>query len=361
MIVAISGSWKDYKRKVWNLKRNRAEFAEACREIGSKLAEHGHRVIIGSQSPNTADPHVVEGIAAYVRGRGAGKTSHDPLVNILRPRDELFPFRRLSQDMPQLFSRYEKEEPNWDAAHLLAVERADAVLVIGGSDSSYLAGLSAITSGKTLIPVGAFGGAGRELLDRLLARTAPDGKEEYRPLYGPWTHRVLDQILELLVTSLHATSSAWVYDLFLSFSSQDRHIAEAIVERAERLGLRCFAFTRGLRGGDIYAEMIRKAIRSSREMAVIVSERSLRSKWVKFESAAGWGLQKRITPILVNLKPASLPLGLRGASAYSHRQVRRYLKDIQERARADDSSSREASRLPSRTASREEHGLLRRI
>lgn len=112
---------------------------------------------------------MVEGVLSY--GEKYGKESFDyPLVHILRPKDELFPFRKSQEQFSCIFSHYRKEQPDWDIAHLLAAKKADVVLIIGGAESSYIAGLAAHFSGKRVVPIGSFGGAARKLLDYLLKK-----------------------------------------------------------------------------------------------------------------------------------------------------------------------------------------------
>ena len=75
------------------------------------------------------------------------------------------------------------------------------------------------------------------------------------------------------------------FDLFLSFSSQNRDQARAIVQAAEALGLTIFQDEKNIPPGAVWADEIRQALINSREMVVLASPNSLVSEWVQTE----WG------------------------------------------------------------------------
>ena len=88
------------------------------------------------------------------------------------------------------------------------------------------------------------------------------------------------------------------YDIFLSYASADESRAEQIREALERNGLRCFMSSKQLTGGDIWGDIIRNALRMSREVCILFTPRSANSEWVLTEWGAAWALEKRIVPIL---------------------------------------------------------------
>jgi Trehalose utilisation/TIR domain len=89
------------------------------------------------------------------------------------------------------------------------------------------------------------------------------------------------------------------FDLFLSFSFQNRDQARAIVQVAEALGLTIFQDEKSISPGAVWAEEIRQALINSREMVLLASPASLVSEWVQTEWGAAWVLQRTITPILL--------------------------------------------------------------
>ena len=91
------------------------------------------------------------------------------------------------------------------------------------------------------------------------------------------------------------------YDVFISFSSQDQEEAERLKNILEEKGLICFMSSKKLTGGDFFSDKIKTALQSSRELCLLYSPSSKRSSWVTTEWGAAWALNKRITPVLLDL------------------------------------------------------------
>ena len=66
-------------------------------------------------------------------------------------------------------------------------------------------------------------------------------------------------------------------DVFVSYSSSDKTIADAVVATLERAQIRCWYAPRDIRPGKPYAEAIVDGIRDCRAVVVIVSSRSIDS------------------------------------------------------------------------------------
>jgi hypothetical protein len=73
------------------------------------------------------------------------------------------------------------------------------------------------------------------------------------------------------------------YDAFLSYSSQDKTIADAMCHYLEQRGLRCWIAPRDVRPGEDYAAEIIDAIMASRALVVVFSANANASKHVKSE------------------------------------------------------------------------------
>ncbi len=73
------------------------------------------------------------------------------------------------------------------------------------------------------------------------------------------------------------------YDAFLSYSSQDKAIANAMCHHLEQRGLRCWIAPRDVRPGEDYAAEIIDAIMASRALVVVFSANANASKHVKSE------------------------------------------------------------------------------
>ena len=139
----------------------------------------------------------------------------------------------------------------------------------------------------------------------------------------------------ILWSGKRTNASQWVYDLFISFSSANKQEANQVADQVKELGLRCFLSEKQLEYGDIWDEEIRRALLSSREICVLATKAAVRSEWVTTEWGAAWVLEKRITPVLVDLQPSELPDRLRRSQAVEYEKVTRYLKQVKGRSLGD--------------------------
>jgi hypothetical protein len=101
--------------------------------------------------------------------------------------------------------------------------------------------------------------------------------------------------------------TSFTFDLFLSFSSHNESEAGRIEDAAKAKGLRVFMSKKDLASGDTWDDRLREALLGSRELAVLISPKSLGSEWVTTEWGIAWALQKRITPILLRCDVSQLP------------------------------------------------------
>jgi len=197
MKVAVIGSWRP-NRDDWAFTSSLAEFREACHQIGSEIVRNGHVLLVGSEDRNTADFSAVEGAIAAL---GAANIE-SPQIIVLRPNDNKISFENWRRQYPRLFGSMTSPDANWDITKIFQVKEADCVVLLGGAETSYQAGLTAAVSGKRTVPIGSFGGAGKRLL-RLFA----SGREAWRvnvpsvehlgQLHGPWTSFLLELVSRL--------------------------------------------------------------------------------------------------------------------------------------------------------------------
>jgi len=121
------------------------------------------------------------------------------------------------------------------------------------------------------------------------------------------------------------------YDLFLSYSTKNRDQAAVIVAAAEALGLRIFQDRKEITYGDIWEEEIRRALTNSREIALLASPDSMASEWVQTEWGAAWAMQRTITPILLMMPPANLPVRLQQRQAVIYGDHQGFLERVRDR------------------------------
>lgn len=97
------------------------------------------------------------------------------------------------------------------------------------------------------------------------------------------------------------------FDVFISYASPDENLASQIKEAVEKAGGKAFLAPKDLTPGEDFADEIRTALRTSRELWLLVSPASLKSDWVLSEWGAAWALGKKIVPILHRCDPEKLP------------------------------------------------------
>jgi TolB-like protein/Flp pilus assembly protein TadD len=97
-------------------------------------------------------------------------------------------------------------------------------------------------------------------------------------------------------------------DVFISYASHDKGVADAVCEALEGAGVACWIAPRNVTPGDFYADSIVRALDASRLIVVILSEHSVASPHVvrEVERASA----KRHAVISLRLDSAPLPPGL---------------------------------------------------
>ena len=194
MRIGVLGSWRPDSGE-WKIQGTREQFESACSALGKELARRHQTIIVGADSPSTADYYIVRGFLEII----GGTRPPAPLIEVVRPNDShgvegRKSYLSLAKTNPGVFRFHLSTQSRWTEAHLLTVREADCVLVMGGKKYSYRAGLAAIVAGKRLIPVGCFGGAASRLL-RDLAAVNPADPHDLLSLNGPWDDTVLGAVL----------------------------------------------------------------------------------------------------------------------------------------------------------------------
>jgi hypothetical protein len=193
MRVGIIGSWKSGPGE-WGIQGTREQFADACRTVGRELARRGLTIIVGGESPSTADVYVAEGALEIVRGTMPAR----PVIEVLGPQDDGTSYRAAAERNPGVFGFHTATQHRWSETHLLTVREADCVLAIAGMKGTYHAGLAAIVARKPLVPIASFGGAATRLLLDLKGVEAAEGIDSnyLLALNAPWSPATLAAALQ---------------------------------------------------------------------------------------------------------------------------------------------------------------------
>jgi hypothetical protein len=122
--------------------------------------------------------------------------------------------------------------------------------------------------------------------------------------------------------------------IFISYAHDDRAIAECLLSELQRVSLVGWMDTADIGASEAISASIRDALRSSSAVVVLLSPKSLSSRWVQFEVGAAEALGKRIIPVIIEGKDIqnSIPDSLQGlhwldARDKSAREVARQLEE----------------------------------
>jgi hypothetical protein len=157
-LVAIVGSVDSSRTDYDPPLKNVEQADEACGQIGAALANAGYRIVVYSGDRGFIEPAVVRG---YV---GADHVA-DESVQVVYPSE--IPGSEPSFDeqhqAPSKFKLQPDPSRDWEVSFFRSLFVADAVFAVGGARSSFTAGLVALSAGKAMVAVDAFGGAAAKL------------------------------------------------------------------------------------------------------------------------------------------------------------------------------------------------------
>jgi hypothetical protein len=78
------------------------------------------------------------------------------------------------------------------------------------------------------------------------------------------------------------------YSCFICYSSKDQAIAKRLYNDLQSNGVRCWYARKDLKPGDFYRDRIDESIRMYEKVLLILSEHSVKSKWVEKEVEQAW-------------------------------------------------------------------------
>ena len=89
-------------------------------------------------------------------------------------------------------------------------------------------------------------------------------------------------------------------DVFVSYSSKDKNLAEAMVHYLEERKIRCWIAPRDITGGIDYADAIVDALHNASVVVFMCSKHSLASEWCKGEVNRALSYEKKIVPFKID-------------------------------------------------------------
>lgn len=101
------------------------------------------------------------------------------------------------------------------------------------------------------------------------------------------------------------------FDVFLSYSVADKSWVPEFASALRSAGRRPWFDASEISPGERWMELIQEALRESRILVVILSEKSVQSPWISFEVGAAYAGKKMIIPVLIGgLEPTRIPMPL---------------------------------------------------
>ncbi|MFB6889768.1 hypothetical protein ACFCX4_10690 [Kitasatospora sp. NPDC056327] len=154
-LIAVVGSAaedRDYSPPL----KDASNVREACRQLGRELARVGCDLAVFSSKPKYVEQHVVTGYAEAWEPGSAGK------VVGFAPRHRSLEFELPAESaLPVHVVRDTSGE--WEVGYYRTLMEADGVLLVGGGQSTRVAGIVAMAQQVPVLPVAAFGGGAGEV------------------------------------------------------------------------------------------------------------------------------------------------------------------------------------------------------
>ena len=112
-------------------------------------------------------------------------------------------------------------------------------------------------------------------------------------------------------------------------------MAKVLCERIEATGATTFRDDRDIQGGDDIPEEIRRQIKKSKEIVVLLTPQSVGRQWVILEVGAAWGWSKRIRILLImyHVSVDPIPDMIKNKKAIFLNDFDQYTNDLAERVR----------------------------
>lgn len=131
------------------------------------------------------------------------------------------------------------------------------------------------------------------------------------------------------------------YQVFVSHATADKWLAKTICEKIESKGAQTFRDDRDIAGGDDIPEEIRRQIKLSKEIVVLLTPESVERQWVILEVGAAWGWSKRmrIVMLMYHVSVDPIPDMIKNKKAVNLNELDHYLTELAQRVRGHHGAS----------------------
>jgi hypothetical protein len=187
-LIAIVGSvdpTRDYNPPL----RDAAKADDACREIGAALAEARCDLLLFSSKPRYVEADVFLGYASA----GQGGT-----VVVKPPQHAVVEFKMPGGSSTEVRVEHDPSG-EWELPYYRSMMDCDGVVIVGGGQSSRIAGVFALLHGVPVLPVAAFGGGAVQVRTNL-GTVRNDALDTDIALLGrPWTSGLATELVAALL------------------------------------------------------------------------------------------------------------------------------------------------------------------
>jgi hypothetical protein len=150
LVIGSNRFEKDLDSTSHSSKHQSEGLFKAASQVGSVLAKKEHTILICSEAPDTADYYILQ---------GAKEAAEKVLIEKHIPNNETVPSEEGNNQKTGIKLKRHLTG-DIQVVHMETMAQADALIIMGGSTRSVRTGVAAFMLGKTVIPVGSFGGAG---------------------------------------------------------------------------------------------------------------------------------------------------------------------------------------------------------
>jgi len=292
------------------------DLINAARQLGSKAVARGHKVLIGSDSPNTIDKYIMEGILDYCKIKG--NTAN---IEIHRPEKSKAIFTKVPENLTISRIDYESDtgvELKWVVSHVRALDSCDIVILLGGGKSTKLIGNIAADRQIPVISIPTFKGTATIIYEKLryYYKNILSEKSDLSILTQEWGETSAEKIIGLAETLYSHNRNVKPHTYFISYNWDD--ISEA--DNVEVLLLRNHRLVnrdeRSLTPGTDLNDSVKLLIEESDTFLGLYSKNFKKSSWCPNELTYSLKRQKQgLNPkrvILIKLDDTDVPITFEG-------------------------------------------------
>ncbi|MFI6266106.1 hypothetical protein [Micromonospora sp. NPDC051006] len=172
--------------------RDAATASAAAEELGRELAAQHCRIVVFS-----GDEQFIE--SAVVRGYAAIADAESGSIQVRGPyEDTRAGFAEVAR-RPELFHVLPDDSTDWEVSFYRSLLAVDAVLLVGGGRSTFIAGLIALSRRVPLVPIAAFGGGAEKAWQRLRGEPDQATEDELAATAAEWRPGLARTVVAALV------------------------------------------------------------------------------------------------------------------------------------------------------------------